>query len=308
MKFWLTFITQNRFSDIKEMTEDLSPFDGIVAVDHFSDDGTYELLDQRKGKGKIIQIPFLKHHAHSMNSFLFSGIIKNGDYFLILDSTDRINSRWLKTLKNEVEYYSQNDVGGVFLDRIFLARYLDSMEFFGAIHWGLHPIWGKIINHSQTSGYKKEDWIINKRGENPVLWNPSKYWWVYGHGSSHTQLLYQQFGNDVWQKHENVRMNFRLSCQAQLGLEFTMDSLVNYLKENVGKYPDWFEQTLENEISLKDLFRFKVLNQPLGDICSNRFNWSFFTYKNTGKINQNKHDGYVGLFNEYKIKKGEEME
>lgn len=308
MKFWLTFITQNRFSDIKEMTEDLSPFDGIIAVDHLSDDGTYELLENRKKDGKIIQRPFVNHHAHSMNEFLFSGAMKNGDYFLILDSSDRINPVWLKRIREDIGYLNKNDVGAVFLDRIFLVRYLDSMEFFGAVHWGLKPIWGRSINYSQINGYRKENWIINKRGDNSILWNPSKYYWEYGHGSSHTELLYRQFGDDIWAKHENIRMQFRINCQYLLGLEFTLDSLIKYMKENLGKYPEWFEQILETEVSVKDIFRFKVLNQPLPVLCSNRFDWSYFKWKETGLVDQLSDGEYIGIFNIYRLQQGKNRE
>ena len=311
MKLWLTFITQNKIEDIREMTKDIYPtFDGIVAVDHFSSDGTFELLQEKKGEGKIIQKSFVNHHSHSMNEFLFSGVIKNGDYFLILDSSDRINPIWLKSLREDIEYYNKNQIGGIFFDRIFLARYIDSMEFFGAIHWGLSPYWGKVLNYSQISGFRKESYIINTRDKegDSVLYNPSKYWWNYGHGSSHTQLLYQQFSNDIWQKHETTRMNFRLSCQFELGLQFTMDSLIFYLRNNINNYPDWFEKVLEEEVSLKDIFRFKVLNQSLNNICDNRFNWSYDEWKRSGNGNQGKNDGYIGAFNRYKIQKGENTE
>lgn len=311
MKFWLTFITQNRKQDIEEMTKDIYPtFDGIVAVDHFSNDGTFELLQERKGAGKIIQKTFVKHHAHSMNEFLFAGIINNGDYFLILDSSDRINPNWLISLRKDVEYYNQNQIGGIFFDRIFLAKYIDSMEFFGAIHWGLTPLFGKVLNYSTMSGFKKESYIINTRSDesNSVLLNPSKYWWEYGRGSSHTQLLYQQFSNEIWRKHENTRMHFRLNCQFILGLDFTLASLISYMQQHTNDYPDWFERVMEDEVSVKDIFRYKVLNQPISDICSNRFNWSYFLYKTTGIINQNKCGDYVGVFNQYKLQKGENLE
>lgn len=308
MKFWLTFITQNRVSDIKEMTEDLSPFDGIIAVDHNSNDGTYELLEERKKDGKIIQRPFVMHHAHSMNETLFSGAMKNGDYFMILDSSDRINPRWLKTLREDVEYYNKNDVGAIFLDRVFIARYIDSMEYFGAVHWGLRPFWGQVVDYSRINGYRKESWIINKRNDDSILLKPSKYWYVYGHGSSHTELLYRQFSDEIWRYHENIRMRFRINCQLQLGLEFTLESLINYMKENIGNYPDWFEKILETEVSLKDIFRLKVLNQPLTNICMNRFDWSYYLWKESGQIEQPSGGKYVSAFNFYRQKQGKSRE
>jgi len=307
-KLWLTFITQNRVNDIKEMTEDLSPFDGIIAVDHNSTDGTYELLDERKKAGKIIQRPFVKHHGYSMNELLFCGAMKMGDYFLILDSSDRISLRWLKTIREDITYLSKNNVGAVFLDRVFLARYIDSMEFFGAVHWGLRPFWGRAVDYSKIDGYKKESFIINKRGDNSILMNPSRYWFEYGHGTSHVQLLYQQFGDEIWAHHEGIRMNFRLLCQFELDLELTLDALIKYMKENLGNYPDWFENVLEDEVSVKDIFRYKVLNQSLKDICFNRFDWSYLLWKQTGVINQPRDGEYIGIFNKYRQQQGKPRE
>ncbi len=53
-KIWLCGITQDRLKDIDEMLspEVLDLVDGIVFTDGYSTDGTYELLQERKGEGK----------------------------------------------------------------------------------------------------------------------------------------------------------------------------------------------------------------------------------------------------------------
>ena len=59
-KIWLCGITQNSCLDIDEMTSDIHQyFDGLIFVDHQSEDGTKEILDARKGAGEIISLPFL---------------------------------------------------------------------------------------------------------------------------------------------------------------------------------------------------------------------------------------------------------
>ncbi len=84
----------------------------------------------------------------------------------------------------------------------------------------------------------------------------------------------------------------------------TLDPFINYLKENVGKYPAKIEEALCVEVNLVDLFRLFVLNRPWQELAENRFNWSYVKYKETGQIVQGKNDGYVGLFNQYRAQKG----
>ena len=85
-KIWLCGITQNSFIDISEMTEGVSEhFDGLIFVDHQSSDGTTQILEERKGAGEIISLPFMNQHSWSMNAFLASNKIEEGDWFLIRD-------------------------------------------------------------------------------------------------------------------------------------------------------------------------------------------------------------------------------
>jgi len=309
-KLWLTLITQERENDIEELTRDTYDFfDGIVAVvNQPSKDKTEEILNSRKKEGKIITRPFVPHHAHLMNEFLFAGVIKNLDWFLIVDSPERINLEWLKRMREDITYYEKNNVGGIFLDRIYLARYIDSMEFRGGAHWGLFPYLGQVLNYSSVNGYNKESYIINKRNRfTSAILNPAKYWYCYG-SNSQTELLYRSFGDDVWMQHEQLRMRFRLFCQKELKLDFTLQSLILYLQMHLNNYPPFFEDVLETEIHLKDLFRIYGLKQSFQDLIDNRFNWSYERWKQTGAVQQGKNDGYIGVFNHYKMQKGDPTE
>lgn len=311
-KLWICLMTQNREKDIDELTQNIYPYvDGIIAVvNQPSTDKTEQILEERKGEGKIINRPFVKHHGHCMAEFLYDGHMKNGDWFFIVDSSDRITPFWLQNVKQNIEVYNKNGIGGVFLDRYYLVRYFDSLEMVGGVHWGVINIIGKTINLSAESNYKKDHWIINTRDNNKfrsAIYNPAKYYYAYG-STSQTQLMYQQFGTEIWASHENLRTTFRLFCQYNLKLDFDLESLIKYLKENIGHYPDLVEFVIETEINVKDLFRFYVLGQTFEDLCDNRFNWGYHVWKNTGKVKQGKFDGFIGQFNEYRINKGWEME
>lgn len=318
-KFWLVLMTQNREKDIQELIENTRGiFDGIVAVvNQPSNDKTLEILEQNKGEGKIITRPFVRHHGHMMNEILLAGVIKNLDYFLILDSSDRLGEYWRKNLKEDIKYWMKNQVGGVYLDRLFIARYIDGMTFNNDVHWGVNPIYGQSIDLSKINGYKKESYIINTRGKTPesharsAIENPIKYFVEYNHGYSHLQLLYQQFGNDVFNYHVQRWLEWRIYCEKELGLELTVNNLTEYYKKGIQNkdLPDFIVGYTELEQSLKDLIRYYILKQDLmGEIVKNRFCWSFQKFYFNGEEHQNKNDDYWSAFNSYRKQQGRERE
>lgn len=293
-KLWLTLITGDREKDIDELTKDtFDYFDGIVAVEHESRDNTREILESRKKAGKIITRSFVRHHGFSMNEFLFAGVIKNLDYFLIVDSPERIQVSWLKQLRGQIDLWVKEGVNGVYMDRIYLARYFDDMAFFGGIHWGLANVRQRVIQISLP----KENYIINTRDVlQSAFLHPCKYYYCYG-DPGQMQIMYTQFGEQVYTHHANLRMQFRLHCQFDLGLDFTLNSLEEYMLKGV--YSDFFENMLELETNLKDFFRIKVLKQSWQELEKNRHNFSYFRYKRDGAVNQGINDGYEGVFNKY---------
>jgi hypothetical protein len=53
-KLYICGITHNKKQQIKDIIDTCSPYvDGFVWTDHFSTDGTYELLEANKKEGKI---------------------------------------------------------------------------------------------------------------------------------------------------------------------------------------------------------------------------------------------------------------
>lgn len=297
-KLWLCGITQNRRNDIDEMTKDTHQyFDGLVFVDGYSDDGTFELLNERKGEGKIIQRQWTNDHDFQMNEFLRQGPMQNGDWFVILDSPDRLNEDWCKNLRKETQKLEEERVGAISMaTKVYLAQYFDHMFYFQTPHWGLNGIVGDVKFYSEE---EKKECVTSKRFDDPVksaLLHPVKYYYVYGR-SNHCQLLYGQFGSEVLNRHENQRLNFRLYCQNELGLDLTLDSLEEYMRK--GNFTQYFIDSVEMEVNLKDLYRYKILGQDfVKQIDQNRHNWSFEYYLNN-KNEEQKYTDYVGPMNQY---------
>ena len=174
------------------------------------------------------------------------------------------------------------------------------MFYFHTPHWGLNGIVGAVKSYDEE---EKRNYVTSVRFDKPVtsaLLHPVKYYYVYGR-SNHCDLLYGQFGQKILGYHEANRLRFRLYCERELGLEHTLESLVEYMKK--GEFEDYFIESVELEVNLKDLYRYKVLNQTFEEIIENRFNWSIKYYLETGNKDQ-KFTEYVGPFNEYRAQLG----
>jgi hypothetical protein len=309
-KLYICGITQNKLDKIKQIVEVSKKYvDGYVWTDHFSIDGTYEYLESNKKDGQIYQFNYTKDHDLSANIWLRSGHIKDGDWCFILDSTDIPNENFLKQLRENIYYWNKNGVDLVYGDRPWLFKWNSYCFFQSTPHWGLHGYFSKIINLSQINGWSKESYLFNTRDTlQSAFTHPARYWFEFGR-SNHNVLLYAQFGDQVYQRHEELRVRFRSYCKEVLKIDLTLEALIDYMKDNIGKYPEYFEQILETEIAVKDIFRLKVLNQDWIKLHENRHNWSYFHWKNIREIEQDpQKTGFIGVFNQYKIQKGEKPE
>lgn len=307
-KLYICGITQNKCESIQRMVELCEPYvDGFVYVDGGSIDETVSYLETIP-KVTVIFRRWTRDHDLSMNEFLRAGIMKNGDYFVILDSTDLPNEDWIKGLKEDITHYSKNNVGLVNLDRPLIVRYFDHMRIVGSPHWGIQGVVGETVNLSAIEGYQKESYIYNKRDTlQSAFLHPTKYYFEYGY-SNHTQLLYLQFGQQAYDYHENLRLQFRWFCERILNIPLTLDGLKEYMKKPIAEWESYFASMVELEVNLKDIFRLEILGQPWEKLAENRFNWSLQKYAETGAIEQGKLDGYVGRFNMYRKQQGKDYE
>lgn len=310
MKLWLCGMIRGDLETLKETVEPyIDIFDGLIfVVDSRASLLATNWLNDIKKAGKIIVKDWVNDHAHTSNEVLLSGVMNYGDFFIWIDETDKLNHDFAAGLKKYIKDWNAAGVGAVYLDHPFVMCYNDGVRFSNSPHWGISGIIGDSIS-LVGGGNKKSDFITNLRDKDVLrsgFLSPIKYWFCYPAFSNHTQLLYQQFGNDRWQEHENLRIKFRIFCSRELRIPLTVDGLKNYLIDNQGKYHPVFEHTLEFEVNLKDAFRIFVLNQPWQELAENRFSWSYFHWKKTGEVIQDpKKTGYVGIFNQYKIQKGE---
>jgi len=287
VKPWLLTMTQERREHISLMLRNIYPtFKGVISLVNLpSNDGTIELLEQNKGEGKVITQNWTQNHAFLMNHLLYYGNIKNGEYCLYLDSPESLTDYFIEQLPNLLEDFEKNNVGALFWDqRPYIFKYNPYMEFYGAVHWGLSNIYGKIITLPE-----KEKYIINRRKDTPKFFgsiNGTKYYMCYFLGND-TQLVYGKYGQNIVNHHENLRKQFQIYCIEKLKLNInTLDDMINYMKKIKNKEispENYFIDMVELEFRLSELFQIEVLNQDfMNDVVPKRYKFSFKDYLNGG--------------------------
>lgn len=277
MKIYLCGITQNDLKNIEELTSIYNYFDGLIFVDGGSTDGTKELLESRKKDGAIIYRKWTNDHDFQMNEFLRQGPLKIGDWFFIRDSRERFNEDWIKNIKNLINQLKHSQIKSVYnYGKGFAFEYFDDMFFNGTPHWGLI---GARQNAVDLSNYfdetkKEHTWRLKDgegdRKESNFIDHFAKYYYVYGR-SNHL-LLGRENDRRGFEIAENNRQNFRTYCY-KIGLDFTLESLKNFLSKEDWKKDQYFLSIFNQEEILKTFYRWHVLNHSLEDIKKDSKTW-----------------------------------
>lgn len=314
MKIWLGGIT-NSLDVLPLIEQSINYFDGIIfTVDDRSDKALIDKFEELKAKYNNFHFlirRFNQAHDWRANDWLHSGLIKSGDYVCVMDSTDRFNNNFVSNIKSIVSDWIKENVNSIFLDRLFIFKFTGHQYFESTPHWGVANLLNNVINLSQNPQFKREDYIINTRDILRYgIIHPIKYFCEYKRSNA-TQLLYQQFGNNIWHYHENERLKFQLYIEQKLGFECNVENLIKYISEGIKNknLPNYIIDYVELEVNLQDLIRFYILKQDfVNEIAKNRFNWSFKKFYYENQIRQDINNGYIGIFNQYRLKQNRDME
>lgn len=260
-KLWLCGICQNNLQDIDELTKDTyNIVDGLVWFDHYSTDGTYELLKERRGLGHIAQGTFNKDHSWSMNGYLKNGTIKHGDWVMQIDTSERVHPDFLTRLKNGMlDNLEKGSINIVFQrSKPILFKYYDIQYFAGSPHWGLQNMMPYLAKINEFDGYKDDKtyyWSL-RDDINKWIVNGIKYYLTYP-VSNHMWLIYGKDGDKVIHAHEAKRQLFRNYCRHQLKLNIdNTNDITTFMKDNCRNLPKEFIEHMNHEKVVANYYRY----------------------------------------------------
>jgi len=278
-KIYLCGMTQNDVKNIDELTAPIYEFvDGLIFVDHGSTDGTRELLEERRGEGKIIDRQWVKSHDYSMNAFLLEGPLKPGDYFILRDSLERFNPDWAKNIRPFIDSLSMQGIRSIWnYGKGFIFQHNDSMLFQHSPHWNLTGAQGGSIDlKSMFDETKKEHtWRIRdgEPGGRPFdnkIDHEAKYVWTYGR-SNHL-LLGMEDEFELYQRAEIIRLQIR---------EFARQNDFEFDMEGLKKFIEWFKEVDEANFRVwinshrvwKNFYRYRILGEDFYEIDRTEKSW-----------------------------------
>ena len=284
MKIWLTFMAGE--GDKENLEELILPvieyFDGLVATYHgnFDDEAAsyiYHLPDEmaigdeinllmgHRKRGKINVIPYSQRHDLSRNVYLHSGPMKNGDWFIQIDTLERLDKDFAKGMQDLITEMKKNNLNALWYEgKPFLIEYHESLIYAGSPHEGLHRQDGNL-KASNFSWEKEVEPRVNVR---PLKRPDPKHWinhylryYLFPWGSNHcVHGLDHRAKNSedlkiLFQQREKMRLNF-LDELEKRGFDRTVDGVIQLFQAELD---DTMKHYLNNEKILQDVYRHHIM-------------------------------------------------
>jgi len=249
-KVFLIGMTYNQVDNIRELTDPIwKEIDGLYFVDHGSTDGTRELLEERKGSGKILDEVWCNAHDYSLNHILLKCGIEPGSWIVHRDSMERFNPDFAKKLKEYILAWDFNGVRTIYnYNKFFAAKYNDSLYFVGSPHQGIQGAQQKAIDLKRFHDETKKEWtwriFDGEPGGRPVdnkIDHEAKYLWCYGR-SNHL-LLNNEDNYDQYLYLDSIRLHVRDTARLH-GFPMTLDGMKQFMEWGTSEERD--EQTRRN--------------------------------------------------------------
>lgn len=260
MHLFLCGITSaGNLQNLKEMIEPIKEyFDGLCFTFHDAHDEGWSYLNENKGKGEIISAKWCQRHGYSMTHYLWQGPMQEGDYFIQLDSSERLGKEFCeKLLPPIIQSMNENGIGMVSnFGKGLVFKYSEVLEFRGSPHWYPINLAGNAINMELPLEH-----FWNTRAE-----QRSEYQWVdhyakyflYPAGSNHALLGLEKNGDPqkLFPEREKKRLEFRREM-IKRGYTLTLDDL----NAMMGSAPldDNLRKMINEEKVWQDFYRYHIL-------------------------------------------------
>ncbi len=268
MKLWLTGVTnKGNAHHLKELVDPiLEYFDGLVWVFHTDDDDPFagndkgfRYLNENKKNGKIIISKWCNRLDFSRNIGLYHGPIKYGDWFLTIDTLERMHVDFAKQLPELIQRFDRNGIDGVYCrNKHFLFKFNEATAYVHNPHSGVAGVRQSL--EITTLPFWRDEFWVNVRSQ-----HRDKYEFV-----DHN-LKYYLFPNTnhlvlkCEHDHEFIKRRYMIRAEffrelLTLGVDIQdFQSVKDYIVS--GDLSDVAKKCIAEEKYLNDIYRFYRLGK-----------------------------------------------
>jgi hypothetical protein len=258
-KLWLTGLTSSgNLENLKSLIDPIKDdFDGLIWTFHYPKDEGSEYLESVKGDGEIIYTKWCNRLHFSRNHCLFQGPMRIGDWFVVIDTLEKLSPEFTSSLKDLIKILNINDIDGVYLyNKRFMFRFNEYNEFVGNPHEGIKGS-QKPIELTQTQ-FWKDSYFENLRPKlrESLHWvNAFMKYYLFPQ-SNHLVLHFEHDADFINQRYE-IRYKFFNEIHS-LGYDpLNIKSVIKCINE-IG-LTNTLKECINSEKILNDWYRYEFL-------------------------------------------------
>lgn len=264
MKLWLIGITtEGHEQDLRELIEPIKDdFDGLIWTFHYPKDEGADYLEQVKGEGETIYTKWCNRLDFSRNHSLFQGPMKIGDWFLTIDTLERLSPEFTKNLRKLCVDLDEKGIDGVYLyNKRLLFKLKEQTAFVNNPHEGIFGC-SNTIELTNQSFWKKEYQknVRDEKRKDPLYFIGHNFKYYLFPNTNHLLL---GFENDIElvQERYKYRSQFIKSIYDQGFDPFDIDSVKECVK---GYNTSEIKECINFDKFLNDWYRYEILKERDG--------------------------------------------
>tara|TARA_B100000963_G_scaffold67137_2_gene55268 strand:+ start:53342 stop:54181 length:840 start_codon:yes stop_codon:yes gene_type:complete len=271
MKLWLTGVTtKGHEQDLKELIEPIkNDFDGLVWTFHYPKDEGSDYLESVKGDGEIIYTKWCSRLDFSRNHSLYQGPMRFGDWFLTIDTLERLSPKFTKFLKKLCADLNDLDIDGVFLhNKRLLFKLKENTSFINNPHEGITGC-SKTIELSKQTFWDEtyQSNVRDQKRKDPYYFIEHNMKYYLFPNSNHLVLCVEDKPDLI-----NKRYEFRQKLINEVNrLGFYAYDIKSMEECFRNKLTPILRECLNFEKFLNDWYRYKILKQKVGIVNSHDF-------------------------------------
>lgn len=270
-KLWLIGITtEGHKQDLEELIDPIKDhFDGLIWTFHYPKDDGADYLESVKGQGEIIYTKWCNRLDFSRNHSLFQSRIEVGDWFLTIDTLERLSPDFTSKLSSICNYLDYSGVDGVYLhNKRLLFKFNENTSFVNNPHEGITGVTKSIELSKQSfweEGYQKN--VRAEKRQDPLHFIDHNFKYYFFYNTNHLLLGFENDIELVNKRYENRSRLIELIKKEGLN-PFCISSVEECFRFKLNKE---MQECINFDKFLNDWYRYRIQEQKEGFVDKHDF-------------------------------------